>query len=189
MTRIRFGGEEVSFNFRARHHAVNALAALHAARALGLSVTGDVDVVFSPWRGEELTLPGGGILINDAYNANPASMRAALADLVDRADGRRAVAVLGDMAELGRDAPGYHRELGVAAADAGLEALVAVGELARHYLEGAADAIPVTAWVATAEGAIAEAQRIVEPGDCVLVKASRAVGLEVVAGALAEAAV
>ncbi len=188
MTRIRFGEDEISFNFRARHQAVNALAALYAARALGLSVTGHVDVVFSPWRGEELTLPGGGILINDAYNANPASMRAALDDLVDRAEGRRTVAVLGDMAELGPDAPRYHVELGVAAAEAGVEALVAVGDLARHYLEGAG-AIPVASWVATAEEAIPEAQRIVEPGDCVLVKASRAVGLEVVAGALAGAAV
>ena len=86
--------------------ALNALAALHAYDALGLPLdarrSGADAIEFSRWRGEELPLPGGGLLINDAYNANPISMRAALEHLATRADGRRRVAVLGDMAELGR---------------------------------------------------------------------------------------
>jgi UDP-N-acetylmuramoyl-tripeptide--D-alanyl-D-alanine ligase len=64
----------------------------------------------------------------------------------------------------------------------GIEALVAVGDLARGYLEGG---VPVTRWAADASAAVAAAEEVVEPGDCVLVKASRAVGLEVVAEALA----
>ena len=81
-------------------------------------------------------------------------------------------------------APAFHRQIGEDAAGVGLGALVAVGELARGYLEGAAG-IPVTRWVADAPAAIRAAEEVVEAGDCVLVKASRAVGLEVVAEALA----
>src|SRR3989440_4393375 len=91
----------VSFNFAAKHQAANAAAALAALDALGLPRPQAVDVDFSRWRGEEVELPGGGLLINDAYNANPVSMRAALAYLADRAGGRRRVASLRDMAELG----------------------------------------------------------------------------------------
>ena len=183
-TRLRFEGREIVFDFRARHQARNALASLHAAHALGLDVSGSIQVSFSPWRGEEVALPGGGLLVNDSYNANPTSMQAALEDLVDRAEGRRTVVVLGDMAELGADSPAYHREIGALAAEVGIDALVAVGDLARNYLD-VAEGIPVTAWAPNANAAISEARRLVEPGDCVLVKGSRAVGLEVVAGALA----
>ncbi len=182
-TRLRFDGRDVVFMFRARHQARNALAALHAAHALGLEVEGTVDVAFSPWRGEEVALPGGGLLVNDYYNANPTSMRAALEDLVDRAEGRRTVAVLGDMAELGPDALAYHREIGALSRELGVAALLAVGDLARHYLE-AAGAGMTTAWVATAAEAVDAAKSLVEPGDCVLVKGSRVVGLEAVAAAL-----
>ena len=88
------------------------------------------------------------------------------------------------MAELGPGAPEFHRQIGEEAARVGVEALVAVGELARGYLDGAVG-IPVTRWVAEAALAVRAADEVVEPGDCVLVKASRAVGLEVVAEALA----
>src|SRR5207253_1041354 len=128
--------------------------------------------------------PGGGRLINDAYNANPVSMRAALAYLAQRAGGRRRVAILGDMAELGPGAPAFHREIGVAVAEQGVQTLVAVGELARGYLDGAAG-VPVTRWCADATAAVAIAEEVVEPGDCVLVKASRALGLELGAEGLA----
>ena len=70
-TRVRFDGREITFGFRGRHHAENALSALLAARAIGLDVTGPVDVAFSRWRGEEIPLPGGGMLVNDCWNANP----------------------------------------------------------------------------------------------------------------------
>ena len=174
----------VSFNLDSRHQAANADAALAALDALGLPRPERVDVDFSRWRGEETELPGGGLLINDAYNANPVSMRAALAYLAQRAGGRRRVAILGDMAELGPGAPAFHREIGVAVAEQGVQTLVAVGELARGYLDGAAG-VPVTRWCADATAAVAIAEEVVEPGDCVLVKASRALGLELVAEGLA----
>jgi UDP-N-acetylmuramoyl-tripeptide--D-alanyl-D-alanine ligase len=172
---------ELSFNFTARHHALNALAALLAYEALGLPLEearrGAEEIAFSAWRGEELPLPGGGLLINDAYNANPVSMRAALDTLVDRSQGRRRVAVLGDMAELGPDGPAYHREVGSYASTAGVDVLVTVGPLARAYAEGQVE-IPVVRSVETVDDAIAALEELREPGDCVLVKASRAVGLE-----------
>ena len=174
----------VSFSFTALHQAANAAAALAVLDALGLPRPERVDVEFSRWRGEELPLPGGGLLINDAYNANPVSMRAALVHLAAVAGARRRVAILGDMAELGTGGPGYHEELGREVARHGVEALLAVGELARGYLDGAAG-VPLRRWAPDAEAAAAEATDLVEPGDCVLVKASRAVGLERVADALA----
>jgi UDP-N-acetylmuramoyl-tripeptide--D-alanyl-D-alanine ligase len=171
----------VSFNFAAAHQQANAAAALAALDALGLPRPESVDVDFSRWRGEERQLPGGGILVNDSYNANPVSMRAALDYLVERAGDRRAVAVLGEMAELGRTGPGYHREIGEAAAAAGIDEILAVGELARAYL---ASGVPGR-WVPNVHEALRELDDVVRPGDAVLVKASRAVGLELVAEALA----
>jgi UDP-N-acetylmuramoyl-tripeptide--D-alanyl-D-alanine ligase len=170
----------VSFNFTARHQAQNAATALAALDALGLPRPPSVDVDFSRWRGEEGELPGGGLLINDAYNANPVSMRAALAYLADRSGDRRRVAILGDMAELGRTAPGYHHEVGEAAAELGIDEVLAVGELARGYLDGG---VPGR-WVANVHDALRELDDLVRPGDAVLVKASRAMGLEAVAEAL-----
>jgi len=170
----------VSFNFTARHQAQNAAAALAALDALRLPRPKSVEVDFSRWRGEEGELPGGGLLINDAYNANPVSMRAALAYLAERAEGRRRVAILGDMAELGRTGPDYHREVGEAAAELGVDELLAVGELARGYLEGGVSG----RWVANVHDALRQVDDLVRPGDAVLVKASRAVGLEAVAAAL-----
>jgi UDP-N-acetylmuramoyl-tripeptide--D-alanyl-D-alanine ligase len=170
----------VSFNFTARHQSHNAAAALAALDALGLPRPERVDVDFSRWRGEEGELPGGGLLINDAYNANPVSMRAALAYLVERAGDRRRVAILGDMAELGRTAPDYHREVGEAAAELGVDEVLAVGELARGYLEAGVHG----RWAPNVHEALRELDEVVRPGDAVLVKASRAIGLEAVAEAL-----
>ena len=178
----------VSFNFTARHQADNAAAALAALAALELPRPARVDVDFSRWRGEEVPLPGDGLLINDAYNANPVSMRAALVYLADRAGERRRVAVLGDMAELGSGASAFHREVGADAARSGVQVLVAVGELARGYLDGAAG-VAVMRWAPDATAAVPIVDEILEPGDCVLVKASRALGLEVVGDALRAAAV
>jgi UDP-N-acetylmuramoyl-tripeptide--D-alanyl-D-alanine ligase len=171
----------VSFNFTARHQVQNAATALAALDALSLARPERVDVDFSRWRGEEGELPGGGLLINDAYNANPVSMRAALAHLAERAAGRRRVAILGEMAELGRTAPAYHREVGEAAAELGVDELLAVGELARGYLEAG---VPGR-WTPNVHEALRELEEVVRPGDAVLVKASRAVGLELIAEALA----
>ena len=176
--RTSVGG--VSFNFIAQHQVQNAATALAALTALGLPLPDAVDVDFARWRGEEQELPGGGLLINDAYNANPVSMRAALAYLAERAGDRRRVAILGDMAELGRTGPDYHREVGAAASELGVDELLAVGELARGYLE---NGVPGR-WVANVHDALRQVDELVRPGDAVLVKGSRAVGLEAVAAAL-----
>ena len=178
--RTSVGG--VSFNFTAKHQVQNAATALAALGALGLPRPEYVDVDFARWRGEEQELPGGGLLINDAYNANPVSMRAALAYLAERAGDMRRVAILGDMAELGRTGPEYHREVGAAAKELGVDELLAVGELARGYLESG---VPGR-WAANVHDALRQVDEVVRPGDAVLVKASRAVGLEAVAAALTE---
>jgi len=170
----------VSLSFTAPHQVQNAAAALAALNALGLPRPERVEVDFSRWRGEEGELPGGGLLINDAYNANPVSMRAALAYLAQRSEGRRMVAILGDMAELGRTGPAYHREVGAAAVELGIDEILAVGQLARGYLEAGARGRQV----ANVHEALRELDQVVRPGDAVLVKASRAVGLEAVAEAL-----
>ena len=174
----------VSFNFTAHHQAANAAAALAVLDALGLPRPERVEVEWSRWRGEERPLPGGGLLINDAYNANPVSMRAALAQLAATAGDRRRVAILGDMAELGPGAPAFHEEIGREVARHGVEALLAVGELARGYVDNATG-VPMVRWAADADEAAEAAVELVQPGDCVLVKASRAVGLERVAESLA----
>ncbi len=176
-----FRGSRVRFPFTARHQATNALAALEAYAALGLPLdrvqAGADAVAFSAWRGEESPLAGGGIVINDAYNANPTSMRAALEHLSERARGRRRVAILGGMAELGPSGPSFHREIGLLAQELGVEELVAVGELARDY--------EAARWVPDAAAALELLEGLIRPGDAVLVKASRAVGLEGIAPALA----
>jgi UDP-N-acetylmuramoyl-tripeptide--D-alanyl-D-alanine ligase len=139
------------------------------------------EIQLSRWRGEEAALPGNGLLVNDAYNANPLSMATALEHLAERAGDRRRVAVLGDMAELGPDAAAYHREVGAIAGKTGVATLVAVGELARGYLDAG---IPETRWAPDAATAIPLVRELVRPGDAVLVKGSRSVGLEAVADAL-----
>jgi UDP-N-acetylmuramoyl-tripeptide--D-alanyl-D-alanine ligase len=170
------GGElvEVELPFTTRHQVENALTAVAAYWAIGLPLDrigeGAPQIELSRLRGEELPLPGGGVLINDCWNANPASMAAALRDLAGRNGGRR-IAVLGGMAELGPEGPRYHREVGALTNE--LDVVVGVGELARDY--------EPTHWVADAEAAATLLRELLEPGDVVLVKGSRAVGLERVA--------
>jgi len=175
-THVSWRGREVVFSFAARHQAANAAVALETCAALGVPLPDEpVEVAFSRWRSQERELPGGGLLINDAWNANPVAVRAALAHLRERGAGRRTVAILGDMAELGPDAPRFHEEVG--RERDGVDLVLGVGELARHY--------GPDEWVATAAEAVEAAGRLVRPGDVVLVKGSRSVGLERVADALA----
>jgi UDP-N-acetylmuramoyl-tripeptide--D-alanyl-D-alanine ligase len=165
----------VEVDFTARHLAANALTAFATAHALGLDLPGELHVPFTAWRNEEIPLPGGGLLLNDAWNANPVSMRAALDHLVRLAAGRRTIAVLGDMAELGSYSGEGHREVGRAAAELGIDEVVAVGPQAAAYGGHHVD---------TVGEAVALLEELVRPGDCVLVKAARAMGLERVAEAL-----
>ncbi len=178
------GSERVSLElpFSSRHNLVNTLAAVAAARAVGVTPAGRVDVRFSALRGERVVLPRGATVINDCYNANPLSMRAALDDLATQETAGRRVAVLGDMLELGPDSPAHHEQVGAHAAASGVDLLIAVGPRAAAMAApfgGAARA------VADAAAAAALAAELVAPGDLVLVKGSRGVGLEVVAQALA----
>jgi UDP-N-acetylmuramoyl-tripeptide--D-alanyl-D-alanine ligase len=163
-------------NFSAQHLAVNAVIAFATARALGLEIPERIDVTFAEWRNQELPLPGGGLLINDAWNANPISMRAALEHLRRLAGGRRRIAVLGEMAELGDYCDEAHREVARAVDEIGVDVLVSVGEHARVY--GGRS-------VADADEAIALLREELKPEDCVLVKGARVLGLEKVAEALA----
>ena len=166
---------ELATPFRARHQAENTVVAIAVYTALGLPLDrmqeGAAGIELSRLRGEEIELSGGGVLINDCWNANPASMTAALRDLVSRTNGGRRLAVLGGMAELGAEGPRYHREIGRLLSD--VDHAIAVGELARDY--GAKE------WVADANEAAERLAALAQPGDVVLVKGSRSVGLEAVA--------
>ncbi len=173
---------ELELPFDSRHHLLNTLAAVAAARAVGVRPGGRVDVRFGALRGERVALARGATVVNDCYNANPLSMRAALDDLATQEPAGRRVAVLGDMLELGPGEREHHKDIGSYAASAGVDVLIAVGPRSAAMLDtfgGEAHA------VADAAAAAALASELVGPGDVVLVKASRGVGLEVVAEALA----
>ena len=133
-------------------------------------------------RGEHVALPSGVVVINDCYNANPLSMRAALDDLATQApSGGRRVAVLGDMLELGAAEIAEHRAIGAYAASSGVDVLVAVGPLSAAMPAAFGGEAHVAA---DAREAASVAAELVRPGDVVLVKASRGIGLETVAEAL-----
>jgi UDP-N-acetylmuramoyl-tripeptide--D-alanyl-D-alanine ligase len=165
--------------FRQRHLLLDLCAAIAAARALGAVVPERLDVEFSALRGERIELAGGVTIINDCYNANPMSMRAALEALGSDTAAVRRLAVLGDMLELGPDADDYHRELGDEATDARVLILVTVGELAR--LAGETFLGGDHFHVADAWEAASVLAPLLKRNDVVLVKASRGVGLEAVA--------
>lgn len=174
---------ELEVPFRSRHQLVNLLAAVAAAQAVGVEPSGPVDVEFGALRGEHVELASGVVVINDCYNANPLSMRAALDDLATQAPSGRRVAVLGDMLELGEGELEAHREIGAHAASTGVDVLVAVGPLSTAAMPEAFGGEVHTAADATEAAAITA--QLVHPGDIVLVKASRGIGLETVAEALA----
>ena len=173
-------------SFTQNHHLRNLLAAVAAARALGVTPGGGVTVRFSALRGERIRLSEDIVLIDDCYNANPMSMRCAIDDLAETAPGRR-VAVLGDMLELGADELRFHREIGAHAAARGVAVLVTVGPLAAE-MAGAFARAEVHS-VADAPAAAELLAGLLAPGDTVLVKGSRGVGLERVGEALLARAV
>ena len=187
------GTERVELPVAGEHMAWNALAAAACGIALGLTAgecaAGLKEARVSPWRMEVLEAPSGFRILNDAYNANPASMAAALRAARVMAGNGRCIAVLGEMAELGSIAPEEHGRVGELVARLGIERLITVGE--------AADAIAVSAVregvepervtrCSTAEEALESLLAEVRRDDLVLVKASRAVGLERLAERLME---
>ncbi len=170
--------------FTSAHMRLNALAALAAARAVGVEPAGEIDVRLSRLRGQRRELPSGIVVVDDCYNANPMSMLAALDDLAASGPGRK-VAALGDLLARGPPAGRYHAEIGEHARRAGVDVLVTVGGLAAGmgagWPHGAVRAVP------DARAAAELVPRLARPGDTILVKASRGVGLEVVGEALAGA--
>ncbi len=170
------GRHPFHFPFEESHNLTNALAAIAIGVALEAPLAEMADraanIGFSRFRGERLELGDGIVLVNDCYNANPVSMRAAL-DHLSSLDGGRRVAVLGEMAELGEGAGRYHREVGEHARAHGVDLVVGVGESARDY---APDEL-----VATPDEAAELLAAQLERGDVVLVKGSRSAGLEAVA--------
>jgi UDP-N-acetylmuramoyl-tripeptide--D-alanyl-D-alanine ligase len=177
---------ELFVPLRAAHHAANLAAAAAAYVRAGLPVAGLAQgaaaIELSPLRGQELERHGGGVLVNDAYNANPASVESALAALADRAAGARTVAILGHMAELGPEASRWHAEVGRACARLGIDVVIGVGALAAAY-ETASEGCEWH-WAPSLDAAAELLPRVLRPGDFVLLKGSRSAGVE----RLAEAA-
>lgn len=169
-----------------QHNVGNALAALVAADAVGVALDAAAaaleSATVSQWRMQLLRTPGGLVILNDAYNANPASTQAALTTLARMATHGRRWAVLGEMAELGPGSDEAHERIGRLAAQLGLDGLVVVGDAAAPIRHGAmADGSYDEDRLLTAAGPDDVAPLLrgrLRPGDVVLVKASRSVGLE-----------
>ncbi|MGH2835436.1 MAG: UDP-N-acetylmuramoyl-tripeptide--D-alanyl-D-alanine ligase [Solirubrobacteraceae bacterium] len=175
----------LDLDFTAPHLRQDLLAAVAAARAVGVSPGGRLELELSPGRGQRRLLAGGIMLIDDAYNANPMSMRASLDALAGTpAEGRR-IAVLGDMLELGPTAESFHREIG-RHADGIADMVVSVGPLAAAM----ADEFGGERYVVSDAAAAAELlPGLLRPGDVVLVKASNGVGLKLVCETLSAATI
>jgi UDP-N-acetylmuramoyl-tripeptide--D-alanyl-D-alanine ligase len=187
---------DVELQLAGRHQVGNALAAAAVARALDLpldQIAGALGAarLRSRWRMEMVRRRSGGLVINDAYNANPESMRAALDTLLQlrRPAGALAWAVLGDMLELGAGAAQEHRVLGRYAAGAGLDRLVLIGEYAEEVAAGAREVPggPQIDLVGDRSDLAATVLAELGPDDVVLVKASRGLALETVADQIATA--
>jgi UDP-N-acetylmuramoyl-tripeptide--D-alanyl-D-alanine ligase len=179
LVRTPLGEARFRFPFVEPYNLTNALAAIAGGVALGVRpedlVVRPTDIGFSRFRGERVKLAGGIVLVNDCYNANPVSMRAAL-DHLATLEAPRTVAVLGMMGELGAGESRFHREVGAHAREAGIDVVVGVGAVAREYDpdELLADPGEAAEWL----------DSHLEPGDAVLIKGSRSVGMETIAEAL-----
>ncbi|CAM5375973.1 UDP-N-acetylmuramoyl-tripeptide--D-alanyl-D-alanine ligase [Streptomyces aurantiogriseus] len=194
------GASDVTMRLYGEHHVSNALAAAAVAHELGMSAEEIATALseagsLSRWRMEVTERPDGVTIVNDAYNANPESMRAALRALAamggaSRAQGGRTWAVLGKMAELGDEALAEHDAVGRLAVRLNVSKLVAVGGREAAWLQ--LGAYNEGSWgeesvhVSDAQAAVDLLRSELRPGDVVLVKASRSVGLESVAQALLE---
>ncbi|MFF7067649.1 UDP-N-acetylmuramoyl-tripeptide--D-alanyl-D-alanine ligase [Streptomyces pseudovenezuelae] len=190
------GASEVTMRLYGEHHVSNALAAAAVAHELGMSATEIATALseagsLSRWRMEVTERPDGVTIVNDAYNANPESMRAALRALAAMGKGRRTWAVLGKMAELGDEALAEHDAVGRLAVRLNVGKLVAVGGREASWLQ--LGAYNEGSWgeesvhVSDAQAAVDLLRSELRPGDVVLVKASRSVGLESIAQALLDA--
>jgi UDP-N-acetylmuramoyl-tripeptide--D-alanyl-D-alanine ligase len=172
------GTADFDFPFEETHNLTNALCAIAIGVSLGMDpvemARRTSRIEFSRLRGERVSLSGRILLLNDCYNANPISMRAAIENLATTVAGRdgdaRAVGILGGMAELGPGGPEFHEEIGALARERGIAPLIGVGELARDYSPDL--------WATDADAAVELVASELRPGDVALVKGSRSVGLE-----------
>ena len=182
----------VALLLHGEHSVHNALA----AAAVGVTLQVPIEEIASAlgastpqsrWRMEVRESEEGWIIVNDAYNANPDSMRAALEVLATMSANHRSWAVLGEMKELGETAEAEHEAIGRLVCDLGITRLVGIGAGA-HPMERACQAegsaITEATWVATPDEAVTLLRSELNPGDVVLVKASRSIGLERLAAAL-----
>jgi UDP-N-acetylmuramoyl-tripeptide--D-alanyl-D-alanine ligase len=186
------GSADVQLRLHGAHHVTNALAAAALAQQCGMDTAAiaaglSAAVARSRWRMEVTQLPGGVTIVNDAYNANPDTVRAAIEAVAVMARGGRALAVLGEMTELGEQADELHEVVGAQAARAGLACLIVVGDEAAPMLAGAKSAANWSGELVSVPDAASAVQAVrsrMRPGDVVLVKASHSIGLERVALAL-----
>lgn len=180
----RTSGTRVFLPTHGMHNLSNALAAAAVGQALDLTGTAIARGLarFKPaMMRSQVTVCKGIRIINDCYNANPASMKAAISLLTDLAAGGRTIAVLGDMLELGPETQALHREVGAYLAGLGVSYLIACGSLGRSLAEGARKAGLASNHIMEAPDALAAAEilkKVVQPGDVVLVKASRGMKME-----------
>lgn len=177
--------EEFFVPLPGRHNVINSLAAIAVGRELGLEteeIRDGLSAANLTAMRLEISLWNGVKIINDAYNANPASTRAAVQVLAEMAGEKsRKIAVLGDMLELGERSEQAHREVGRAAGEAGLDLLAAVGDRSRHIGLGAGEAGLSSGrirYYPTAREAAREMKKMLRPGDVVLVKGSRGMKME-----------
>jgi UDP-N-acetylmuramoyl-tripeptide--D-alanyl-D-alanine ligase len=188
------GRHPAALRILGEHNVLNALAAVAAVRELGVAPHAALEAIgrlprAERWRMEVLQAPGGVTILNDAYNASPDSMAAALKTLAELTRGRtRAVAVLGEMTELGEHSDEEHDRIGRLVVRLGIEKLVVVGHGARHVhnaagLEGSWDGESVL--VGDLDEAYDLLRGELRPGDVVLVKSSNSAGLRMLGDRLA----
>jgi UDP-N-acetylmuramoyl-tripeptide--D-alanyl-D-alanine ligase len=180
--------ESVSLAVRGSYQAANAAQAATVALHLGVPLDAVVAALggaaTAAWRMELAAAPEGFVVLNDSYNASPTSMRAALESFAQLPVAGRRIAVLGEMRELGELSAREHRRLGELVADADVVALVVVGTGTDELAAAAAARGVEVHDVADPEAAVAIVRKLARPDDAVLIKASRAVGLERVAQSL-----
>lgn len=169
----------VDLKLPGRHNALNAMAAMAVAQRFGMSQEDAAEALagFEPVEMRMQWLDAGAVtIINDAYNANPASVSAA-AEVLAGCDAKRKVMILGDMLDLGPTSQELHRLAGERIAAAGVDLLICIGQLSRHAAVSAAAAGAATETFESVAAAAGVAD-LLGDGDVVLIKASRAVGLE-----------
>lgn len=185
------GGQDFAVPVLGKHQAVNALAAIAAARHAGLSDDhirqGLREVRLTGMRSEWIEA-GGVTIINDAYKSNPSSARAALELIYALQPFRQKIAVLGEMTELGEESPKLHREIGRALDPQQLDYVLVIGDMARHIAAAARERFDAGRVMECTEREelLIRLKEVLRDGSLVLVKGSRKLGLERIADALKE---